>query len=436
MVKHDADTLKELQAMPLNDKVALTEDRIIEFYEHYDGKVVISFSGGKDSTVLLNIARRLFPNIRAAFSNTGLEYPEIQAFVKEHDNVDIVRPKMTFRDIITNYGYPLISKEVAEAIFYARRNQPSWTKLITGQYTIPDERGYKEAVRRQRDLTGQHQYGPETAHARSIHNPGQGGGTEDRAILSDSVCTGRKQRMLGTYKVPPEYGGATSRSKSTELLGNRRDGGGISLYNKARWLPLAHVPFRIHSYCCNVMKKLPMHAYQSANGVRPILATLATESRMRKQAWVRTGCNAFEGKDPKSTPMAFWTEDDVLRYIDREKLPICTVYGEVVCDSERCRNSGLYRTGCIFCMFGANHKDDHRFQQLRDIQPRLYDYCMRGGQWVDNPDYIEGLPSTPNELGWIPWNPKKIWTPSAEGLGMRYVIDCVNAIYGAGTIKY
>ena len=157
---------------------------------------------------------------------------------------------------------------------------------------------------------------------------------------------------------------------------------------------------------------------------------------MRKQAWVRTGCNAFEGKDPKSTPMAFWTEDDVLRYIDREKLPICKVYGEVICDSERCRNSGLYRTGCIFCMFGANHKDDHRFQQLRDIQPRLYDYCMHGGQWVDNPDYIDGLPSTPNELGWIPWNPKKIWTPSAEGLGMRYVIDCVNAIYGADTIKY
>jgi len=193
MVKHDADTLKELQAMPLSDKVALTEDRIIEFYEHYDGKVVISFSGGKDSTVLLDIARRLFPNIRAAFSNTGLEYPEIQAFVKEHDNVDIVRPKMTFRDVITNYGYPLISKEVAEAIFYARRNQPSWTKLITGQYTIPDEGGYKEAVRRQRDLTGQHQYGPETAHARNLQSPAWGG---------------------------------TSRSKSTELLGNRRDGGG------------------------------------------------------------------------------------------------------------------------------------------------------------------------------------------------------------------
>ena len=201
MVKHDADTLKELQAMPLSDKVALTEDRIIEFYEHYDGKVVISFSGGKDSTVLLDIARRLFPSIRAVFSNTGLEYPEIQAFVKEHDNVDIVRPKMTFRDVITNYGYPLISKEVAEAIFYARRNQPFRTKLTTGQYTIPDGGGYKEAVRRQRDLTGQHQYGPETersCRATSVlgknsacsestkSRPNMGGVLRDRRVSSSS----------------------------------------------------------------------------------------------------------------------------------------------------------------------------------------------------------------------------------------------------------
>lgn len=81
----------------------------------------VSFSGGKDSTVLLHIARQLYPNIPAVFSNTGLEYPEIQRFVKSFDNVDIVTPSMRFDDVITTYGYPLISKEVAEAIYYARR---------------------------------------------------------------------------------------------------------------------------------------------------------------------------------------------------------------------------------------------------------------------------------------------------------------------------
>lgn len=118
---HDAARLKELQALPLERKIQITQTRIIEWYEHYNGQVCVSFSGGKDSTVLLHIARRLYPNIPAVFSNTGLEYPEIQRFVKSFDNVDIVTPSMRFDDVITTYGYPLIGKEVAEAIYYARR---------------------------------------------------------------------------------------------------------------------------------------------------------------------------------------------------------------------------------------------------------------------------------------------------------------------------
>jgi hypothetical protein len=127
-VKHDLETLNELKVMSLDDKVAVTQDRLLEFYEHYDGKVYVSFSGGKDSTVLLHIARQIIPDIKAAFSNTGLEYPEIQQFVKTFDNVDILRPKMNFHQVLTEYGYPLISKEVAEAIHYARRNGGGTTK--------------------------------------------------------------------------------------------------------------------------------------------------------------------------------------------------------------------------------------------------------------------------------------------------------------------
>lgn len=118
---HDAARLKELQALPLERKIQITQTRIIEWYQHYNGQVCVSFSGGKDSTVLLHIARQLYPNIPAVFSNTGLEYPEIQRFVKSFDNVDIVTPSMRFDDVITTYGYPLIGKEVAEAIYYARR---------------------------------------------------------------------------------------------------------------------------------------------------------------------------------------------------------------------------------------------------------------------------------------------------------------------------
>lgn len=114
--------LAEKQALPLDLKIMLTQQRIREWVREYGVEgVCVSFSGGKDSTVLLHLVRELYPDVRAVFSNTGLEYPEIQRFVMSFDNVDIVRPKMRFDEVISTYGYPLISKEVAEAIYYARR---------------------------------------------------------------------------------------------------------------------------------------------------------------------------------------------------------------------------------------------------------------------------------------------------------------------------
>ena len=129
---HDAERLKELQALPLDRKIQITATRIIEWYNYWKGQVYVSFSGGKDSTVLLHLVRRLFPEVPAVFSNTGLEYPEIQKFVHSFDNVITLYPKMKFTDVISQYGYPLISKEVSEAIYYARRNTPPLRQKTPG----------------------------------------------------------------------------------------------------------------------------------------------------------------------------------------------------------------------------------------------------------------------------------------------------------------
>ena len=140
--------------MPLQAKVLLTQARIDEFYTGYNtigyGNAYISFSGGKDSTVLLDIARKRYTDIPAVFSNTGLEYPEIRKFAMSHDNVEMVQPKMRFDEVISQYGYPLIGKEVAEAIYYARRLQPDKR----------ERERERKSVRRRDELLGKIAYRP------------------------------------------------------------------------------------------------------------------------------------------------------------------------------------------------------------------------------------------------------------------------------------
>ena len=119
--------LKEMQSWPLERKIQVTQTRILEFGLKFNKQIYVSFSGGKDSTVLLDLVRRVFPDTPAVFIDTGLEYPEIREFVKTIPNVEILKPlrwdkhqrkyiKTNFREVIRDYGYPLISKEQAAFI--------------------------------------------------------------------------------------------------------------------------------------------------------------------------------------------------------------------------------------------------------------------------------------------------------------------------------
>lgn len=119
-MKHTKGDLQQMQSLPLSAKIIMSNRRIREWYDYWDGQVYIAFSGGIDSTVLLHLARQLYPDIEAVFVDTGLEYPEIRQFVKTFDNVTILRPKMRFDEVIKTYGYPIISKEVSECVYQGR----------------------------------------------------------------------------------------------------------------------------------------------------------------------------------------------------------------------------------------------------------------------------------------------------------------------------
>lgn len=338
----DIRELKYMQSLPLEQKIEMTAERIDGWYEHYDGNVAVSFSGGKDSTVLLDIARnhwRGHKDIEAVYVDTGLEYPEIRQFVKTFENVTILRPKMRFDKVIKEYGYPIISKEIAMIIYYARAGG------TTGSYCM-------------KKLDGKLQYN-----------------------------------------------------------------GKPSPYNCTKWKPLLNTDFKISDKCCNIMKKQPTHEYSVRTGKKLMLATLAVESRLREQKWLQHGCNGFDMKYPKSTPMAFWTEQDVLEYIYKNNLPIAEPYGEVIVtecqitfDGKQCKyaTTGCDRTGCMFCGFGAHlEKGETRFQRDKKTHPKQYDYYMNGGEYVNG-----------------------IWQPNKQGFGMRHVYDELNKLYGDDFIRY
>ena len=131
-----AQRLKDRQNLPLDIKVAMSLHRIRIWYKHWRGKVYISFSGGKDSRVLIHLIRSILPDVPAVFVDTGLEFPEIREFVKQFDNVIWVKPDMSFHQVIKTHGYPVVSKKVARMIYElsnpSEKNQLTRTLYDTG----------------------------------------------------------------------------------------------------------------------------------------------------------------------------------------------------------------------------------------------------------------------------------------------------------------
>ena len=125
----------------LKKKIELAENNIIEWYEYWEGKVYVAFSGGRDSTVMLHLVRNLYSDVPAVFFNTGLEYPEIVKFVKKFDNVESIRPEIPFHKIVKEYGFPIISKDVSWKIEEIRKTKSMYLRnrrvLEKNKFGIP-----------------------------------------------------------------------------------------------------------------------------------------------------------------------------------------------------------------------------------------------------------------------------------------------------------
>lgn len=133
----DVGTLRQRQSLPLEAKVRFSLNRIREWADRYDGDVYVSFSGGKDSTVLLDLVRKVVPDAPAVFCDTGLEFPELKDFVHSKENVIIQKPQLSFREVLKTHGYPVISKRVARSIRDLQnptvRNEATRRMYLTGE---------------------------------------------------------------------------------------------------------------------------------------------------------------------------------------------------------------------------------------------------------------------------------------------------------------
>ena len=431
MAKHTLEELQQWQSLPLSIKIRMTEERIRDWVREYgeDG-VYVSFSGGKDSTVLLDIVRKLYPNVKAVFVDTGLEYPEIREFVRGFANVDWLKPKMTFKQVIKKYGYPFISKEVSDCVYgarkyltsLARREESLQTDRQTDRQTVPNHNYMADILGIDRRID---KGNPSYTAIKMGNIPSE---IAHINHLKSAIC-GEKHiynyecdRVFGTVKKEP--------ARLKKLLGKleHKEKGVItneksSMYDRSKYMFFLDAKFEISHMCCNVMKKSPVHAYSRKTGRMPMTAVMASESKMRTQKWLQNGCNGFNLKSPISNPMAFWTEQDVLLYIKENNLPIADVYGEIVIDYEGegqlegqmdlgifekdrrlLKTTGCDRTGCMFCGFGCHlEKSPNRFERMKETHPKQYDYIMR-----------------PKEQG---------------GLNYKEVIDWINE-HGNMNIKY
>lgn len=114
----------------LNEKIKLAENEIIKHYNLNNGNIFISFSGGKDSTVLRHVALKLYPNLKTVFSDTTNELAEIYTFIKNQDNVIWVKPTITFVESVKKHGFPLVSKEVSHYVWQLKNIKTEKTRNI------------------------------------------------------------------------------------------------------------------------------------------------------------------------------------------------------------------------------------------------------------------------------------------------------------------
>ena len=324
MNKHTAYDLKQMQSLPLDAKIIMTQERIRQWYDHWDGNVYVSFSGGKDSTVLKHIVDSMYADVPSVFVNTGLEFPEIQRFVNDiksgkyecfNPDVEILRPAMRFDEVVKTHGYPVVSKAVAHNVAVARRN-PNGNVAKNTMFN--------------KDKTG-------------LFNHYKWNFLIDAPFfVSEKCCDVMKKKPLRQY--------AKKTGKKVILATMAEE----SALRYANWL----------KHGCNVfdgekLSSQPMSFWTEQDILRYIKRFSVPYASVYGKI-VKKQSGSLENQLNMIDCLEDYTEEDALE------------------------TTGEKRTGCIFCLFGCHlEPTPNRIQRLKQTHPNQYNYCVNGGEYVD-----------------------------------------------------
>lgn len=361
--------------------------RIRDLYNKTDGKCCLSFSGGKDSTVVAELIlmaqeRYNLPQIPFVFADTKVEYDAIYEFVDWFDEnkypITKLNPEKPFGRVLRENGLPFSSKIKSQFLeTYQRNSSYEFYRLKNSLLGLPyvadsmliepqeQESNYLwEKFLKPKNIhksVGELVYGDmakkinkHTAHGKQYTHYY----TLNKSLLSVIKNTNKlDKKWIKAIEI--------NRAKSRERLANK-------------YMHVLHPDheYKISSRCCHYVKKQPFYDYYKDNNILGYFTGIRLEEGgvRAMQYQTCTSTRVVNGvKMWNKMPIFDWTDDDINEFIKSHNVKISEAYTKY----------GLDRTGCIGCPFAKDI--DNNLKVLYTHEPRKYKAVMN---WL-KPVYLD-----------------------------------------------
>ena len=332
--------LVEMWKRPVERQYNVAVSKMLEAIRDTDGDITICFSGGKDSSLLLDMYCGLIAGtkwsskpVKVAFADTTNETSAMMKFIKTfipyvenkygiHIDLKTVRPPngLTWAGFVKENGIPLISKAQSKAIRTVKTDmQATGCDFETiKRLSRQDEKAVKELF----DI-----------------------GFSKTGVLA----------LTGWVSYRQQFGKHFMLSK--------------------KWMPMVCCAVDLTDMCCVKIKEVALNAV--TDGSR-MTGEQAAESKTREAVYLKTGCNArMADGGYVSKPFGAMTKDGILFALDFRGTPICSDYGGIVKDEDghyHCTKT--QRTGCALCGFGCQY-DTERFVRLQETEPAKVRFAFK-----------------------------------------------------------